>query len=275
MTPSAAASQLANISTRGFVQTGNNVMIGGFILGQGSGNADVVVRGIGPSLSQAGLSNVLADPTLELRDSNGALLIANDNWQDDPVSAGQLTARGLAPTNALESGIFASLPPGASTSILAGKNGGTGIGLIEVYNTSVTGVPTTDSDGNSDIHPNPNANPTSRLSLLSRAQPTTERGPCGQAIAAASDGDTIQFAPALNGQTIALTSGELVIDENITISGPGPSQLTVRRSTATGTPPSAFSMLLPGHTVTIEGLTITGGVSHAAAAAACSMIRPR
>ena len=104
----AAASQLANISTRGFVQTGNNVMIGGFILGQGSGNADVVVRGIGPSLSQAGLSNVLADPTLELRDSNGALLIANDNWQDDPVLAAQLASRGFALPNPLESGIFAT-----------------------------------------------------------------------------------------------------------------------------------------------------------------------
>ena len=92
----AAASQLANISTRGFVRTGDNVMIGGFILGHGSGSANVVVRGRGPSLSQFGLSNVLADPTLELRDGNGALLIANDNWQDDPVSAAQLTARGFA-----------------------------------------------------------------------------------------------------------------------------------------------------------------------------------
>ena len=116
-----------------FVQTGDNVMIGGFILGHGSGSAAVAVRGIGPSLSQSGLSNVLADPTLELRDSNGALLIANDNWQDDPVSAAQLTAHGLAPQDPLESGIFATLPPGAFTAILAGKNGGVGLGLVEVY----------------------------------------------------------------------------------------------------------------------------------------------
>jgi hypothetical protein len=128
-----AASQLANISTRGFVQTGDNVMIGGFILGNGSAGADVVVRGIGPSLSQFGLSNVLADPTLELRDSNGTLVIANDNWQDDPVSAAQLTAHGLAPQDPLESGIFATLPPGAFTAILAGKNAGAGLGLVEVY----------------------------------------------------------------------------------------------------------------------------------------------
>ena len=131
---SGATSQLANISTRGFVQTGDNVMIGGFILGGSNQNTGIVVRGIGPSLAQFGLSNVLADPTLELRDNNGMLLIANDNWQDDPASAAQLTAHGLAPQNPLESGIFASLPPGAFTAILAGKNGGTGLGLVEIYN---------------------------------------------------------------------------------------------------------------------------------------------
>jgi hypothetical protein len=127
-------SKLANISTRGFVQTGDNVMIGGFILGGSGGSTSVAVRGIGPSLSQSGLSNVLADPTLELRDSNGALLISNDNWEDDPASAAQLTAHGLAPQNSLESGIFASLPPAAFTAILTGKNGGIGVGLVEIYN---------------------------------------------------------------------------------------------------------------------------------------------
>jgi hypothetical protein len=127
-------SQLANLSTRGSVQTGSNVMIGGFILGGNANNTRVAVRGIGPSLSQVGLSNVLADPTLELHNSNGATLSANDNWRDDPTSAAELSARGLAPHNDLESGIFAVLPPGAFTAILAGKNGGTGIGLVEVYN---------------------------------------------------------------------------------------------------------------------------------------------
>jgi hypothetical protein len=129
----AASSQLANISTRGFVLTGNNVMIGGFILG-GNSNTHVVVRGIGPSLAQFGLSPVLADPTLELHDSNGATLVVNDDWQDDPASASQLTAIGLAPQDIKESGIYLSLPPGAFTAILAGKGGGTGIGLVEVYN---------------------------------------------------------------------------------------------------------------------------------------------
>ena len=133
-TNQSANSQLANISTRGFVQTGDNVMIGGFILGGGPGSTAIAVRGIGPSLSQSGLSNVLADPTLELRDNNGALLISNDNWQDDQVSAAQLSAHGLAPHDPLESGIFASLPPGAFTAILAGTNSGVGLGLVEIYN---------------------------------------------------------------------------------------------------------------------------------------------
>ncbi len=126
-------SVLANISTRGFVRTGENVMIGGFILGSASGNSNVVIRGLGPSLSELGLSNVLADPTLALHDGNGALLISNDNWMDDPVSAAQLTASGLAPQNPNESGIFTSLLPGAYTAILAGQNGGVGIGLVEIY----------------------------------------------------------------------------------------------------------------------------------------------
>ena len=129
-----ANSKLANISTRSFVQTADNRLIGGFILGNNNGAAKVVVRAIGPSLTQFGISNALADPTLELRDSNGALLLADDNWQDDPNQAAQITASGLAPNNPSESAISASLLPGAYTAIVAGQNGGTGIGLIEIYN---------------------------------------------------------------------------------------------------------------------------------------------
>lgn len=132
-TNSGSASQLANISTRGFVQTEDNVMIGGFILG-GNSNTNVVVRGIGPSLAQFGITDFLVDPILELHDSNGASLVSNDNWQDDATSASQLTALGLAPQNAAESGIYRSLAPGAFTAILAGTNSGTGIGLVEIYN---------------------------------------------------------------------------------------------------------------------------------------------
>jgi predicted outer membrane repeat protein len=127
-------SQLANISTRGLVQTGDNVMIGGFILGGGSGSNQIVVRGIGPSLSQFGLSPVLTDPTLELRNADGVLLISNNDWQDDSASAAQLISRNLAPQNPKESGSFSILPPGGFTAILGGVNGGTGIGLVEIYN---------------------------------------------------------------------------------------------------------------------------------------------
>ena len=129
-----ADAQLANISTRGFVQTGDKVMIGGFILGGSTAKTRVAIRGIGPSLNQFGVSDVLADPTLELRDSNGALLASNNDWQDDPEQAAQLAARGLGLQDSAESGIFASPPPGAYTAILAGRGGTTGIGLTEIYN---------------------------------------------------------------------------------------------------------------------------------------------
>jgi hypothetical protein len=109
-------------------------MIGGFILGGSSRNAQIALRGIGPSLAQYGLDPVLADPTLELRDNNGALLVSNDNWQDDPFSAAQLGAAGFALADPNESGILTSLPPGPFTAILAGKNGGIGIGIVEIYN---------------------------------------------------------------------------------------------------------------------------------------------
>jgi hypothetical protein len=130
----AAASKLANISTRAFVSTGGNILIAGFILGHGTLPDNVIVRGIGPSLSGLGVPNALADPTLELRDSNGALIRANDNWMADPAQAALIMAAGLAPANALESAIAETLPPGQYTALLAGVNDGTGIGLVEIYN---------------------------------------------------------------------------------------------------------------------------------------------
>lgn len=127
-------SQLANVSTRGHVQAGDNVMIGGFILGGRSGHTQIAVRGIGPSLATFPFPNALEDPTLALHDANGALLISNDDWQSDPAQAAQLSAHGLALSQPKEAGIFVTLPPGIFTAILAGKNGGTGIGLVEIYN---------------------------------------------------------------------------------------------------------------------------------------------
>jgi hypothetical protein len=129
----AVLAKLANISTRAFVSTGDDIVIAGFILGNQNGNDRIVVRGIGPSLAALGVPNALADPTLELRDSNGAVLIANNNWQDNPAQAAELTAAGLALTNNLESGIAATLSPGLYTALLAGMNNGTGVGLVEVY----------------------------------------------------------------------------------------------------------------------------------------------
>jgi hypothetical protein len=127
------AAKLANISTRALVGTGDNIVIAGFILGNNPGNDRIVVRGIGPSLTALGVPNALANPTLELRDNNGTLLFSNNDWQDNQAQAAELIAAGLAPTNPLESGIAATLPPGLYTALLAGVNNGTGVGLVEVY----------------------------------------------------------------------------------------------------------------------------------------------
>jgi len=127
-----SASKLANLSTRAFVSTGSDVVIAGFLLSDGNGSNRMVVRGIGPSLAPIG-SAVLADPTLELRDANGSLLVANNDWQDNAVQAAELIAVGLQPGNNFESGIAATLPPGLYTAILAGLNNGIGVGLVEVY----------------------------------------------------------------------------------------------------------------------------------------------
>jgi hypothetical protein len=133
-------SKLANLSTRAFVGTGEDIVIAGFLLSDESASNTVVVRGIGPSLAPGSFpaSAVLADPILELRDSNGMLLIANDDWQDNPVQAAEITAAGLAPANNLESGIAAILPPGLYTALLSGVNNGTGIGVVEVYDRLAT-----------------------------------------------------------------------------------------------------------------------------------------
>jgi hypothetical protein len=121
---------LFNLSTRGFVDIGDAVMIAGVIVGGTTGQT-VVVRGLGPSLAGA-VSNPLADPTLTLFDSLGVQVATNDNWQD--TQATEISATGLAPTNTLESAILSPLLPGRYTAILSGVNGGTGIGLVEIYN---------------------------------------------------------------------------------------------------------------------------------------------
>lgn len=129
---SVSNSKLGNVSTRGFVETESNVMIGGFIAGYpSSANVDVIVRAIGPSLSPFGVPTPLQDPILSLHDSNGALVETNDNWRDTYEAA--ITASGFAPTNELESAILISRPPGNTTAIVRGKNGGIGNAIVEVY----------------------------------------------------------------------------------------------------------------------------------------------
>ena len=127
----AADSRLANISTRGLVQTGTNVMIGGFIVG-GDGTAKVIVRAIAPSLRERGVPNPLPDPTLQLFDRNGVQLEANDNWRDDPDQA-EIAAAGIPPEHDLESALLSNIPPGAYTAVVAGKNSATGVALVEIY----------------------------------------------------------------------------------------------------------------------------------------------
>ena len=121
---------LADISTRVRVESGQSVSIGGFIIAATAAK-NVIVRAMGPSLADAGVQGSLADPMLELRDSSGNLLQANDNWKDTQEQAIRDTM--LAPSNDLESAIFASLQPGAYSAIVSGKNNTTGIGLVEIY----------------------------------------------------------------------------------------------------------------------------------------------
>ena len=129
----AAASKLGNISTRAFISTGADIVIAGLILGNGGAPDRIIVRGIGPSLTALGVPGALANPTLELRNSAGTIVSSNNDWQDNPAQAAEITAAGLAPSNSLESALVATLPPGAYTALLAGLTNGTGVGLVEVY----------------------------------------------------------------------------------------------------------------------------------------------
>ena len=132
----AANAQLANISTRSFVDGGENVMIGGFIVGggegtNGAGSARVLIRGIGPSLASKGITNALQDPELVLVNGNGDAIGFNDNWKQ--AQQGEIEATGIPPTDDREPSIIASLAQGNYTAVLRGRNGTTGVGIIEAY----------------------------------------------------------------------------------------------------------------------------------------------
>jgi N-acetylneuraminic acid mutarotase len=140
--PPAVLSQFGNISTRAFVQTGENVMIGGFIV-QGSQTKRVIIRAIGPELAQHGVPNPLLNPTLELHDGRGALIASNDDWHRT-IIGGIITGdqwvdiinSGHAPSDGRESAIIADLPPGNYTAIVRGVNNITGVALVEAYDLS-------------------------------------------------------------------------------------------------------------------------------------------
>jgi hypothetical protein len=125
-------SLLGNLSSRGFVDTGDSALIGGFIVGTGS-SGRIAVRALGPSLKNVGISSALADPILELHDSNGAIIRANDSWLSDP-GATELLAAGLSPGNANEAAILSALAPGSYTAVVRGDGMSSGVALVEAYN---------------------------------------------------------------------------------------------------------------------------------------------
>ena len=128
-----ANARLANVSARGFVDLGDNLLIGGAILGGGNGGVSVVIaRALGPSLGAFGIQNAMQDPVLELHNQDGTLVDLNDDWKQGNQQA--ILDNGLAPSDDREPAIFAILPPGAYTAIVRGKNNTTGIALVEFYN---------------------------------------------------------------------------------------------------------------------------------------------
>jgi len=124
---------LVNVSTRGLVRQGDDVMIGGFIATGGNGSTAFLLRVLGPSLSSLGVPNPLADPLLELHDPNGNTLAINDNWQEPAGQEADIRAAGLSSSDAKESAMLMMLPPGAYTAVVRGNDGGTGIALVEIY----------------------------------------------------------------------------------------------------------------------------------------------
>jgi len=127
-------SKLGNISTRGFVDVDNNVMIAGVIVGPPNGtNAKILARALGPSLADLGVPGVVADPTLDLVNSSGTVVRSNNNWKDDSLQRSAIEAAGLAPGHDEEAALVETVAPGAYTAIVRGSGRTTGVGLVEVY----------------------------------------------------------------------------------------------------------------------------------------------
>jgi uncharacterized delta-60 repeat protein len=130
-----AASKLGNISTRGFVDVGDNVMIAGLIAGSSNGGSlKILVRALGPTLADFGVPGALANPTLDLVNSSGTVIRSNNNWQDDSAQSAQIQAAGLAPSHDQEAALVETVSPGQYTAVVRGSGGTTGVGLVEAYN---------------------------------------------------------------------------------------------------------------------------------------------
>jgi hypothetical protein len=131
----AAGSKLGNISTRGFVDVDDNVMIAGLIAGPSNGTSlKVLVRALGPTLTGFGVPSALANPTLDLVNASGTVIRSNDNWKDDPQQRALIEAAGLAPGNDAEAALVETVAPGAYTAVVRGSGRTTGVGLVEAYN---------------------------------------------------------------------------------------------------------------------------------------------
>ena len=124
--------KLRNTSARGLVGDGENVLIGGFVVGGSAlANNAVIVRALGPSLSGGGVANALADPLLELHDASGTIIASNDDWED--TQKAQISGSRLAPTDPRESAIYTTLPAGSYTAVVRSRNRTPAVGLVEVY----------------------------------------------------------------------------------------------------------------------------------------------
>ncbi len=131
----ATFSKLGDISTRGFVDVDDNVMIAGLITGPSNGTSvKILVRALGPTLSDFGVAGALANPTLDLVNSSGTVIRSNNNWKDDAQQRALIEAAGLAPSHDEEAALVETLAPGAYTAVVRGVNRTTGVGLVEVYN---------------------------------------------------------------------------------------------------------------------------------------------
>jgi hypothetical protein len=218
---SAADSQLANLSTRGFVDSGDNVMIGGFILSNGSANASVLIRAIGPSLTAFGVPNVLADPTLELHNDNGDIIAANDNWRN--TQQAEIEATGIPPSDDRESAIVQALAPGAYTAIVRGRNDTTGVALVEAYQLGSSSTPTPSPTPTPT--PTPSPTPTATATSTPVATPTPMPTPTPSVTPSPTPG-IAKFSLLTSREMVG--TGDAIMLNAFIITGPDPKRVIVR-----------------------------------------------